>query len=168
MRWTVPLLWCISRGIWVHCIYGAESPVLPGFCKGTLKKKDNFHLGTSGCVFGPKMLATVLKACRGFSDGPLMDFFWLNHEKDVLQMVAGLESLIGLILVFQYVLTTENPADLITRSLTMEKFKACIRFWCHGPDWLHSGITPWATQELPCLNQHSQQISCPSLNALVI
>lgn len=83
-------------------------------------------------------------------------------------MVVELESLIGLIHSFWYVLTTENPADLITRGLTLERFKTCIQFWCHGSDWLCSGITLWAIQELPCLNQHSQWIAHSSLNAAVI
>lgn len=48
-------------------------------------------------------------------------------------------------------------------------FKVSIQFWCHGSDWLSSsGITPWATQELLCLSQHSQWIACSSLNAVVI
>lgn len=80
-------------------------------------------------------------------------------------MLAELGSLNGFTPSFRYVPTTENPSDLITRGLTLERFKARHRFWCHGPDCLDSGITLWATQELPC---RSQRIARSSLNGAVI
>ena len=37
---------------------------------------------------------------------------------------------------FNYVNTNDNPADLITRGVSLDKFKAQFLFWLHGPSWL--------------------------------
>lgn len=163
-------------------------PVFAKAKMAPLKKKTLPNLQLLAVYLALKCLPTVLRGCSRFAPTKMQvirdsqvvllwiisgsivskNLFARNWIKDVLQMVAELESLIGLTHSFQYVLTTENPADLITRGLTLERFKTCLQFWCHGPDWLCSRITPWATQELPCLNQHSQSIVHSSLNAAVI
>lgn len=51
------------------------------------------------------------------------------------------------------------PSDLVSRGLTLERFKACSWFCCHDPGCLCYEITPWSTQILPYLNQRSQRIA---------
>ena len=94
-------------------------------------------------------------------------FAW-NRLKDIQQMSVELGSTLSLSPSFRYIPMAENPADLITRGMTLERFKTCFQFWCYGPGWLSSGTTPWATQELPCLNQYSQKVARSSRNAGIL
>lgn len=57
-----------------------------------------------------------------------------NRQKDVLQISTKMESLFGITHLFRYVLTMENPTDVITMGMTLKKFTAYIQFWCHGLD----------------------------------
>lgn len=56
---------------------------------------------------------------------------------------------------FKYVATTKNPANLITRGLTLKKFMSSLEFLYHGPPLLHDGIHHWVTQNLLCLDRQS-------------
>ncbi len=43
-----------------------------------------------------------------------------------------------------YVNTRQNPADLLTRPLTVDDFKAEFRFWIQGPNFLMRGEESWS------------------------
>lgn len=62
------------------------------------------------------------------------NLFGRNRQKDVLQISTEMESLFGITHLSRYVLTMENPADVITMGMTLKKFTAYIQFWCHGVD----------------------------------
>ena len=44
-----------------------------------------------------------------------------------------------------------NPADLITRGLTLNKFKLNLNFWIRVPTWLRDSPVSWHVSELKCL-----------------
>ena len=57
----------------------------------------------------------------------------LTHDSFVLRMNRELESQYGLITLFKYVVTTQNPADMITTELTLKRILSNFEFWCAGP-----------------------------------
>ena len=59
---------------------------------------------------------------------------------------------------FNYVNTNDNPADLIARDVSLDKFKAQFLFWLHGPSWLVGEALQWAASELGCLCVESHML----------
>ena len=135
-----------------------------------------------------KCLPTILDNCEGFVPTNLVvatdaqvvlswllsqtmnskNIFARNRLKDILQMNLGLESQYGLKPLFKYVATSQNPADLITRGLSIRKFRSNLGLWCSGPSWLSEGILHWPVQDLPCLNEKCQRMAHTSVNCAVI
>ena len=60
---------------------------------------------------------------------------------------------------FNYVNTDDNPADLITRGVSLDKFKAQFLFWLHGPSWLVGEVLQWPASELSCLSADSRLLA---------
>ena len=44
---------------------------------------------------------------------------------------------------FKYVNTSDNPVDLITRGITLDKFRSELQFWLTGPEWLIGENINW-------------------------
>ena len=65
---------------------------------------------------------------------------------------------------FRYVPTDQNPADLLTRGLKLEKIKQNLSFWLEGPSWLKLIPVVWPTSDLMCLNSVK---SCLVLNTQI-
>ena len=61
--------------------------------------------------------------------------FTRNRLKDIRERIGKLHDL-GFDLVFKFVSTSDNPADLITRGITLDKFRSELQFWLTGPEWL--------------------------------
>ena len=53
---------------------------------------------------------------------------------------------------FKYILTNQNPADLITTGLTFNKFKSNLDIWIKGLAWLKARPVLWPESELKCLS----------------
>ena len=53
--------------------------------------------------------------------------FTRNHFKDIRERIGKLHDL-EFDLVFKYVNTSDNPADLITRGITLNKFRTELQF----------------------------------------
>lgn len=149
--------WPEAYGFAVYVVQNFQSYLV--FAKpkmAPLKKKTLTTLELLAVYLALKCLPTVLRGCSRFTPTKMQvimdsqvvlswiisgsivrkNLFARNLMKDILQMVAELDSLIGLTPSFRYVLTTENPADLIARGLMLERFRTCLQFWCHGPDWI--------------------------------
>ena len=135
-----------------------------------------------------KCLLTILDGCKGVCPSRLCvakdaqvvlswilsetiaskNIFVRNRLRDILQMCLDLETEYGIKPTFRYVSTTENPADLITRRLTMKHFQDNFEFWYHGSSWFCGGILTWTEQDLSCLDDRCQQIASSSTNFSVI
>lgn len=89
----------------------------------------------------------------------IKNIFARNRLKDILQTSRGLDSQYGHRPHFMYGATTQNLVDLITRGLTLTKFRFNLEFWCHVPYWLRNGIHPLPTQILPCIDTQSRWIA---------
>ena len=59
---------------------------------------------------------------------------------------------------YKYVPTDSNPADLLTRGLSLDSFKQQLNFWLHGPDFINSEKVKWPASNLCCLSSDSQNI----------
>ena len=60
-----------------------------------------------------------------------------NRIKDAKLIINNIEQMYHLTVQCKYVpTTTENPGDLLTRGLTLDKFRKCLDFWIHGPTWM--------------------------------
>ena len=46
-------------------------------------------------------------------------------------------------LAYHYVNTFENPADMITRGLSYNKYLSKLKFWLEGPFWLTNDFENW-------------------------
>ena len=79
---------------------------------------------------------------------------------DIHKMKKELFELYGIPLHLKYVPTYCNPADVLTRGLSLEIFKSKLEFWLKGPEWLNSVNVKWpvTVSELPCLNSVSKSI----------
>ena len=77
--------------------------------------------------------------------------FTRNRLKDICERIGNLIAL-GYDLTFKYIRTTDNPADLITRGITLERFRASLKFWLTGPEWLTGKEICWPSSGLNCLS----------------
>ena len=59
---------------------------------------------------------------------------------------------------YRFVLTSQNPADMLTRSLYFDKFEQNFDTWCYGPQWLSSINVKWPTSELNCVKPYHRSI----------
>ena len=53
--------------------------------------------------------------------------------------------------------TDQNPADLLTRGLSLNKFKDLLQFWTYGPEWLKTADSDWPVNELNCLSDANKK-----------
>jgi len=90
--------------------------------------------------------------------------FARNRLKDVLQMKDQIAARYGLETNFRYIHTSQNPADLITRGMSLKRFKSVFNFWFSGPSWMEGGGTAWPVQNLSCLSRNSQQLASASVS----
>ena len=90
--------------------------------------------------------------------GKTKKVFVSNRIKDIKKMRADIFNEFKVDIQFKYVPTAENPADLLTRGLSLESFKQNLEFWLKGPEWIRSEIVKWPTSELKCLNTNSKSI----------
>ena len=143
-----------------------------------LRKKSLPTLELLGVYLAVKGLATLLKV---YSNVKIESIFiavdaqivlsWLlsstvktknlfakNRISDINRMLGNLKSKYNVPIHFKYVPTSENPADLLTRGLSLETFKLKFEFWLYGPTWIRSGKVIWPTSELQCLSAASKNI----------
>ena len=84
--------------------------------------------------------------------------FAKNRLKDILFMTDEIKKKFSCDICFKYVPTDQNPADLLTRGVTVSKFKSELPRWCHGPSWLQGASPNWPSGDLQCLSQASKEL----------
>jgi len=47
-------------------------------------------------------------------------------------------------IMFRFIASNDNPADIVTRGLTTSEIKECSLWW-NGPSWLDQGESSWPT-----------------------
>ena len=68
--------------------------------------------------------------------------FVKNRLKDILEEIDKLRER-GIYMKFKYVNTKDNPADLITRGMSLDEFETHFLFWLYGPSWLVCEALQW-------------------------
>ena len=53
--------------------------------------------------------------------------------------------------------TDQNPADLLTRGSSINKFKDLLQFWTYGPEWLKTADSDWPVNKLNCLSEANKK-----------
>ena len=71
--------------------------------------------------------------------------FIKNRIQDLHKMISSLREEQQLIPKFYFVRSEENPADLLTRGLSISEFEKHISFWKYGPEWLSAAPIYWPT-----------------------
>ena len=56
-----------------------------------------------------------------------------------------------------YVPSLKNPAYLITRGLSLKRFKSCIDFGVVGPAWISEDPVAWPKTDLKCLRETDKE-----------
>ena len=72
-------------------------------------------------------------------------------------MTQELKVKYNLDIVFKYVPTDQNPADLLTRGLSLNKFKDLLQFWTYGSEWLKTADSDWPVNKLNCLSEANKK-----------
>ena len=80
------------------------------------------------------------------------NIFVVNRLKDIGLLKKERNSKSNVSMKIKYVPTDQNPADLITRRLTLNKFKLNLNFWIRGPTWLRDSPVSWPVNELKYLS----------------
>ena len=83
--------------------------------------------------------------------------FVKNRLKDIQRILTELKDKFSVDINFKYVPSASNPADLITRGLTFDKFREDIETWNSGPAWLTSPES-WPVSDLNCLSKENKRV----------
>ena len=158
------------------CILYSKAKVAP------MKKKSLPTLELLGVFLALKSLSFLLKAYSNvqnvyISVDAQVVLSWLlsginrtnknifarNRLKDINLMINDIKEKYSINVNFKYVPSSENPADMLSRGLTLDKFQQNLEYWIKGPKWLR--VTPiiWPTSDLNCLSERSKDIILSSV-----
>ena len=84
--------------------------------------------------------------------------FVANRLKDIKRFEAEISNDYNIQINYKYVPTNSNPADLLTRGLSLDSFKQQLIFWLNGPDFINMDKVNWPSSNLCCLSPDSQNI----------
>ena len=62
--------------------------------------------------------------------------FVANRLKEIKMYETEIFNEYNIKIQYKYVPTNVNPADLLTRGLSLDNFKQQLDFWLHGPDFI--------------------------------
>ena len=101
------------------------------------------------------------------SGGPkTKQVFVRNRLQDIKSMTSKIKSDFDIDIQYHYVPTDQNPADLITRGLSIGEFNKKLSLWLNGPQWLSSDSVEWPKSQLGCLS-HESKLLTNSFNTTV-
>ncbi|XP_076081076.1 uncharacterized protein LOC143051991 [Mytilus galloprovincialis] len=130
-----------------------------------LKQLTIPRLELMAAVIGSRLLAhfrNTLQITRAvlWSDSQIV-LTWLSSKKTLKPFISNRVKEITELteeLTWRYCPSESNPADLLSRGITIDKFKD-NRLWMHGPDWLtvEDNWPEWHTDEAIILSTIAQQ-----------
>ena len=112
-------------------------------------KVKNIFIGVDAQVVLSWLLSDVVKTKNQFAR---------NRIRDVHRMFKELTELYNVPIFFKYVPTKENPADMLTRGMSLVCFKENLNFWLEGPSWIQSKNVVWPTNDLGCLSDKNKNL----------
>ena len=140
------------------------------------KKKSLPTLELLGVFLAFKCLPTILKAVNDVITGDVticvdaqVVLSWLLTEKvkaknvfakNRIKDISVAKKLIydqsKLNVVYKYVPTNENPADMLTRGLSVNDFQTKFELWTHGPEFIQTNKIVWPDKDLDCLSAENK------------
>ena len=81
-----------------------------------------------------------------------------NRILDVHAVQDELKTKYKINIMLKYIATDQNPADLLTRGIPIDKFKQNLAFWLKGPKFIQSKNVVWPTHELGCLTDQNKSL----------
>ncbi|XP_071141981.1 uncharacterized protein [Mytilus edulis] len=130
-----------------------------------LKQLTIPRLELMAAVIGSRLLAHIrntLQITRAvlWSDSQIV-LTWLSSKKTLKPFISNRVKEITKLteeLTWRYCPSESNPADVLSRGITIDKFKD-NRLWMHGPDWLteEDNWPEWHTDEAIILSTIAQQ-----------
>ena len=84
--------------------------------------------------------------------------FIINRLKEISVLKNEINTKYFLDIKFKYVPSNENPADILSRGLSFNKFCKNMDFWTKGPEWLRSDPVIFPTADLACLSDHNKTL----------
>ena len=91
-----------------------------------------------------------------------------NRVLDIRVLQEELAKKFNINVKLKYVATELNPADLLTRGLSLDAFKKNLTFWLKGPTFIQSCNVQWPTHELGCLTDLSKSLIMCTQNTPVV
>ena len=91
------------------------------------------------------------------------NIFARNRVAEISKYRAEIHEQYGLECNFKYVPTEQNPADLITRGLSISEFERQLDFWSHGPGFISDNQVMWPSSNLGCLSDENKLLACATL-----
>ena len=82
--------------------------------------------------------------------------FTRNRLKDIAMFRDNLKREFRFDIGFKYVMSEDNPCDLLTRGLSFAEFEQKRDFWFHGPSWLASSLDSWPEHKLGCISEDNK------------
>ena len=79
-----------------------------------------------------------------------------NRLKDIREMKEQLNQKYEVDIHYKYVPSSDNPADLLYRGITLKKIIKSLNYLTHGPSWLVEEPGKWPTSSLSCLSQENK------------
>ena len=84
--------------------------------------------------------------------------FTNNRLKDIQFKKSEILTKYSISIKFKYVSTSDNPADMMSRGLSLNKFKDKFKSWVSGPKWLNVSPVEFPTSELNCLSENNKSL----------
>ena len=84
-------------------------------------------------------------------------------------LVTNFEKDYNLPIMFHYVYTEQNPANLITRGLSYNKYLNNMKFWLEGSEWLTNNFENWPKYPLMSISpEHKNKINVNYTNSEIL
>ena len=89
--------------------------------------------------------------------------FAKNRLTEIISSQGDIKDVYNLNVVFKYVPTELNPADLITRGMSDKDFTKNLEFWQRGPEFFRDSQLNWPLRQLGCLSNSNKSLMCTTL-----
>ena len=90
--------------------------------------------------------------------------FASNRVKDIDNFLSQIEAEFDIKTKFKYVPTDLNPADLLTRGLSLKDYSSKLNFWLRGPEFLNLTNIDWPTSNGGCFSENTKTLTNVCIN----
>ena len=89
------------------------------------------------------------------------NIFTRNRIRDILCLRERISNEYGIECLFRYIPTDSNPADMLTRGLSLTNFESKLELWKHGPSFIGKLPIIWPSKSVGCFSDLTKTlVSC--------